>query len=192
MSPEVPGGSCIATDPPEALLGRIALQDAAAFAAFYRQFSARVFGVVRKVVVNGPMSEEVTQEVFLEVWSKAASFDPARGSASNWILTISRRRAIDRVRSETASLGRTLAWVSAGHPTDYDCVLEEVLAQDETRQLGACLSRLSPLQREAIDLAYFGGLTYEEVARRLGSAPGTVKSRIRDGIIRLRSELTPA
>lgn len=175
-----------------ALLRRVVDGDGAAFADFYGRTAARVFGVVRKVVVNHQISEEVVQEVFLEVWTKAASFDAGRGSALSWTMTMARRRAIDRVRSEAAAADRIQTWGRATHPTDYDSVLEDVLSTDEEQRLGVSLTRLTPLQREAIDLAYFGGLTYNEVANRLGTATGTVKSRIRDGITRLRGELTPA
>lgn len=173
------------------LLRCVADRDAESFEQLYRLTSPRVFGLVCRIVVNRTISEEVTQEVFLEIWSKAASFDPSRGSALAWMLTIARGRSIDRVRSEVSSTARTTVWARKEQLTDYDPVLEDVLAQDETRQLTACLAHLTPVQREAIDLAYFGGLTYAEVAERLGAAPGTVKSRIRDGIIRLHRELAP-
>jgi RNA polymerase sigma-70 factor (ECF subfamily) len=186
-----PGEAPLPVDELGDLLASITKGDGAAFAEFYRLTSARVFGVVRKVVVNHPISEEVTQEVFLEIWSKAASFDADRGSALSWVMTMARRRAIDRVRSEAAATGRIRAWARAEQLADFDTVLEDVLAADETRHLSSCLERLTPLQREAIDLAYFGGLTYNEVAEQLGAASGTVKSRIREGIIRLRTELTP-
>lgn len=174
------------------LLSRITSRDGAAFADFYGKTSARVFGVVRKVVVNPQMSEEVVQEVFLEIWTKAASFDAERGSALSWTMTMARRRAIDRVRAEAAAADRARTWGRAMHPAEYDSVVEDVLSADEEQRLTHSLTRLTPLQREAIDLAYFRGLTYNEVANQLGTASGTVKSRIRDGLVRLRGELTPA
>lgn len=187
-----PGAFPLSGDELGGLLSGIRCRDGAAFAEFYRLTSARVFGVVRKVVVNHQISEEVMQEVFLEIWTKAASFDPERGSALSWTMTMARRRAIDRVRSEIAATERLQVWGRATHPADYDSVVEDVLSAEEQQRLGRSLTRLTPLQREAIDLAYFGGLTYNEVAQQLGTASGTVKSRIREGIIRLRGELTPA
>ena len=185
------GGSSAVDDGLGDLLTRVTDEDGVAFADFYRLTSARVFGVVRKVVVNHQISEEVVQEVFLEIWTKSASFDAERGSALSWVMTMARRRAIDRVRSEIAAADRVQAWGRATHLAEYDSVVEDVLSADEEQRLGHCLTRLTPLQREAIDLAYFGGLTYNEVAQQLGTAYGTVKSRIREGIIRLRGELTP-
>ncbi len=179
------------TEDLSSLLRCVAGRDAEAFEQLYHLTSPRVFGLVCRIVVNRTMSEEVTQEVFLEIWSKAASFDPARGSALAWLLTIARGRSIDRVRSEVSSTARTSVWARKEQLTEYDPVVEDVLAQHATRHLTACLAHLTPVQRGAIDLAYFGGLTYAEVAEQLGAAPGTVKSRIRDGIIRLRRELAP-
>ncbi|MFC3300581.1 sigma-70 family RNA polymerase sigma factor [Arthrobacter agilis] len=174
-----------------AALERVAGGDADAFAEVYRGAVGRVHGLVQRIVVGRALSEEVTQEVFLDVWSQAASFDRGRGSATTWILTLARRRAIDRTRSDVSPVDRSAPWAPAGSVDGYDAVPEDVLDHDEPRRLSGSLGTLTPLQREAIDLAYFGGLTYEETARRLDAAAGTVRSRIREGIIRLRSDLSP-
>jgi RNA polymerase sigma-70 factor (ECF subfamily) len=172
------------------LVRRVAQADADAFGELYRLMSPRVFGLVRKVVIDPAVSEEVTQEIFLEIWSRADSFDGTRGSAPTWIMTMARRRAIDRVRSEAASAERSRAGARANPVAASDSAVEDVPEGDAARRLTAPLGNLTPLQREAIDLAYFGGLTYDETARRLGAASGTVRSRIREGILRLRADLS--
>ena len=170
------------------LLLRAGRGDQTAFADLYDELSPMVHGVVRKVVRDPAISEEVTQEVFVELWRLAARFDGSKGSARSWAATLAHRRAIDRVRSEQASRDRqdrdaTLA------PPAHDSVVAEVEATVDRARVRRALSQLSELQREAVELAYFGGHTYREVAVMLDVAEGTVKSRIRDGLIRLRDEL---
>lgn len=172
------------------LLLQVAQADADAFAELYRLMGPRVFGLVRKVAADPVLSEEVTQGVFLEIWSRAGTFEPDRSSAHTWIMTMARRRAIDRVRSEVASTGRSGIRARADRVAAHDSVDGDVPQGDEPFRLAASLANLTPLQREAIDLAYVGGLTYDETARRVGAAPGTVRSRIREGVLRLRADLS--
>jgi RNA polymerase sigma-70 factor, ECF subfamily len=174
----VPGGELAA------LLGMIARGDEAAFAALYDRAVPGVFGLVRRVVRDPAQSEEVTQEVLLDVWRTAARFDPHRGTATAWLTTLAHRRAVDRVRSTQASAERELR--SAVAQTDYDVVSEEVEARLDAQRVRKCLAALTELQRESITLAYYGGYTYREVAGLLGVAVGTVKTRMRDGLIHLR------
>ncbi|MEC5198600.1 RNA polymerase sigma-70 factor (ECF subfamily) [Arthrobacter sp. PL16] len=186
------GGSQEADNALVVLLARVAQADTAAFAELYRLAAPRVFGLVRRVVADPVMSEEVAQEIFLELWSKAASFDPDQDSAPTWILSIARRKAIDRVRSVMSPVeaaGARARPDSAAGPTT---VVQDVLDHHGARQLATPLGGLQPLQREALDLAYFGGLTYDETARRVGTATGTVRSRIREGIMSLRTDRSPA
>ena len=166
------------------LLKRVGHGDDTAFAALYDQFAGRVFGLVKRVVVDSAQAEEVTQEALLEVWRSAARYQPDRGSAASWVMTIAHRRAVDRVRSEQASTERIWGVAIADRP--YDQVIEEAIARLEHQQVRRCLWGLTQLQRQAILLAYYGGYTYREVASLVGVALPTIKTRMRDGLIRLR------
>ncbi|HEY3733056.1 MAG TPA: ECF RNA polymerase sigma factor SigK [Streptosporangiaceae bacterium] len=166
------------------LLGRVARGDAAAFRALYDHVAPAVFGSVRRVVRDPSQSEEVTQEVLVEIWRTASRFDAAKGSAMAWMMTIAHRRAVDRVRSEQRSAERELRAVS--HAVAYDDVAEEVEATLDGERVRRCLGSLTELQREAVTLAYYGGYTYRQVAGLLGAPAGTVNTRMRDGLIRLR------
>jgi RNA polymerase sigma-70 factor, ECF subfamily len=166
------------------LLGRVAKGDQGAFRDVYDLSAGQVLGVARRVVRDPAQSEEVMQEVLLEVWRTAARFDPAAGSATAWIMTLAHRRAVDRVRSEHSAAQRELRVAVAR--VDYDDVAEAVETSLEHERVRRCLSSLTDLQREAVTLAYYQGYTYREVAGLLGVAIGTVKTRMRDGLIRLR------
>jgi RNA polymerase sigma-70 factor (ECF subfamily) len=169
----------------DTLLTHVAKGDQAAFEALYDQLGASVYGLIRKVLRNPSQAEEVAQEVLLEVWRTASRFDPARGSAATWMLTIAHRRAIDRVRSEEAAAAREQRTAQA--PTAVDEVAETVEASMDAERLRRCLAGLTELQRESITLAYYGGYSYAQVAALLDTALGTIKTRIRDGLTRLRA-----
>ncbi|MCR4514902.1 ECF RNA polymerase sigma factor SigK [Aeromicrobium sp. 50.2.37] len=170
---------------PDDLLVLVARGDEAAFAALYDALGATVFGMARRVIRDPARAEEVAQEVFLQVWQTAARFDPARGSAKSWVLTLAHRRAVDAVRHDQAATNRenSYDW-SPG--VDHDQVLETVTVRLEHEQVRRCLEGLTDLQREAVTLAYYQGYTYAEVAQVLDANPATVKTRMRDGLIRLR------
>jgi RNA polymerase sigma-70 factor, ECF subfamily len=168
----------------EALLGQAARGEADAFEAVCRQIAAPVFGTVRAVVRDRSQSEEVAQEVLVEVWRAASRFDARRGSAMAWVTMIAHRRAVDRVRSEHRSAERELR--AASHAVPYDDVTETVLASLDAERVRRCLGSLTELQRQAVTLAYYRGYTYRQVAGQLGVAAGTVSTRMRDGLIRLR------
>jgi RNA polymerase sigma-70 factor (ECF subfamily) len=131
-------------------------------------------------------SEEVAQEVLLEVWRTASRFDPARGSAATWVMMIAHRRAVDRVRSASAEVRRDQKTAAAAFVPAADEVAEAVEASLDAERVRRCLTALTDVQRESITLAYYGGYTYREVSGLLGVALGTIKTRIRDGLIRLR------
>jgi RNA polymerase sigma-70 factor, ECF subfamily len=177
-----------AEDPLGGLLRQAGRGDQDAFGQLYDQLAPVVFGVVLKVVRDPAQSEEVAQEVFVELWRLAARYDGTRGSVMSWAATMAHRRAIDRVRSEQSARNRVAREVSNLVP-DHDDVVGQVETTLDQARVRRALEQLSPLQREALELAYFGGHTYREVAVLLDVAEGTVKTRIRDGMIRLRDEL---
>jgi RNA polymerase sigma-70 factor (ECF subfamily) len=169
----------------DGLLGRVARGDSGAFESVYDRLAGPVYGLIRKVLRDPAQSEEVAQEVLLEVWRTASRFDATRGSATTWVMTIAHRRAVDRVRSSSAAAEREQR--AASQPTTGgDEVAEAVAANLEAERVRRCLGGLTDLQRESITLAYYGGYTYPQVAGLLDLALGTVKTRIRDGLIRLR------
>ncbi|MBL7499969.1 sigma-70 family RNA polymerase sigma factor [Frankia sp. CNm7] len=174
----------------EQLLLRAGRGDGDAFAAFYDQLAPRVFGLVKRVLRDPAQAEEVTQEVFVEIWRLASRFDPVKGSAVGWVCALAHRRAVDRVRSAQAATERErrvgMAWAPRDGDAGYDEVTEQVELRLEYERLRRCLGGLTDLQRESIVLAYYNGHTYREVAHLLSTPVPTVKTRMRDGLIRLR------
>jgi RNA polymerase sigma-70 factor (ECF subfamily) len=180
----VPGGAS-STSPAE-LMARVARGDSTAFSSLYDELAPRVYGLIRRVLRNPAQSEEVTQEVMVEVWRTAARFDAERGSVASWVLTMAHRRAIDRVRAEQSAADRDQAVAAASMATEYDEVAEAVATNLEAEQVRRCLGSLTDLQRESVSLAYYGGYSYREVAELLDAKLATIKARMRDGLIRLR------
>jgi RNA polymerase sigma-70 factor, ECF subfamily len=168
----------------ETLIGAVARGDQAAFKAVCAQAGPAVFGVVRAVVRDPGQTEEVCQEVLLEVWRAASRFEPSQGSALSWVTTIAHRRAVDRVRAEHRRAERQMR--AAWHQVAYDEVAEAVEARLDRERVRRCLGSLTSVQRESVTLAYYGGYTVREVAALLAAPEGTVKTRMRDGLIRLR------
>jgi len=171
------------------LLRRSALGDETAFAALYDATSRRLFGLVLRIVRDHAMSEEVTQEVYLDVWRHCTRFDPERGSAVSWLMTIAHRTAVDRVRASEASRRRDDVHAATHQAVEFDTTAESGQASLEAQRVRRALTTLTDAQRSAVELAYLGGYTHTEVARLLGLPLGTAKTRIRDGLIRLRDTL---
>ncbi|MFE6159763.1 sigma-70 family RNA polymerase sigma factor [Streptomyces sp. NPDC056486] len=177
---------------PDELLLLIAQGDQSAFEKLYGLVSGPVYGLVRRVLRDPAQSEEVVQEVLLELWRTAGRFDPARGSAFAWIFTLAHRRAVDRVRSVRAASERERRVAERGDGPAFDQVVEAVESSLEREWVRRCLRRLTDLQRQAVTLAYYDGYTYREVSRRLSVPLGTVKTRMRDGLLRMRDCLGAA
>ncbi|MEI5673596.1 MULTISPECIES: ECF RNA polymerase sigma factor SigK [unclassified Nocardioides] len=163
--------------------------DQGAFSQLYDAVSPRVFGLAVRVVRDRAQAEEVTQEALLEIWRTASRFDPDRGSPLAWMLTIVHRKSVDRVRSAEASTRRDTSYHQQNQPVDHDATAEAAHASLEARRVRTALGSLTPVQREALELAYFGGYTHTEVAGLLDLPVGTAKTRIRDGLIRLRDTM---
>ena len=172
-----------------ALLLRVAAGDQRAFGDLYDLIAPRMLGLVRHVLRDHAQSEEVVQEVLLEVWQTAPRFDPNKGKAVTWMLTMAHRRAIDRVRSAQSSRVRDTRIGIRDLVREYDSVAESVEIRIEHDRVEKALGRLTELQKQAVELAYYGGYSHREVSDLLGVPMGTVKTRLRDGMMRLREEL---
>ena len=183
-TPGAPAGPDLAD-----LLRASARGDQVAFAQLYDATAARVHGMALRVVRDPAQAEEVTQEAYLEIWRTAARFDPSRGSALSWLLTLTHRKAVDRVRSAEAASRRDTTYHQQNQPIDHDVTAEQANASLEARRVRGALASLTAVQREAVELAYFGGYTHTEVATMLQLPVGTAKTRIRDGLIRLRDAM---
>ncbi|WP_260614165.1 ECF RNA polymerase sigma factor SigK [Streptomyces sp. WAC07061] len=168
------------------LMQKVAQGDKQAFSGLYDALAPMVFGIVLKVVRDRAQAEEVAQEVMIDLWRQAARYRPEAGSVTTWAATIAHRRAVDRVRSAQAATDREYAQAAREHTTAFDEVAEQVETRLESEQVRRCMSGLTELQRQAVTLAYYRGLTYREVAEALRTPLPTIKTRMRDGLIRLR------
>ncbi|MFE0729891.1 ECF RNA polymerase sigma factor SigK [Streptomyces antibioticus] len=171
----------------EDLLARVAGGDQDAFSGVYDALSGTVMGLACRILRDAAQAEEVTQDVMVEVWRTAGRYDPDRGTAKAWVLTLAHRRAVDRVRSAQASADREQRSGVLEADREFDEVAEAVQDRDEQRRLYRCLAELARRQRVPLVLAYYRGLTYVEVADALSTPEGTVKSRMRAGLRQLRA-----
>ncbi|MDQ1206724.1 ECF RNA polymerase sigma factor SigK [Microbacterium sp. SORGH_AS_0862] len=186
---EVPEDGSGGIDHVAMLLTAIAGGDQNAFAQLYDMLSPRAFGLIRRVLVDPSQSEEVLQEVFLEIWQSASRFAPNRGQGRSWVLTIAHRRAVDRVRASQASADRDTRVGLRDLDVAYDGVAETVELKIEGGRVSEALAGLPEAQRETIVLAYYGGYSQTEIAALVGAPLGTVKTRMRDGLSRLRTRM---
>lgn len=178
-----------ARDHLDALLESCGRGDRRAFGEVYDEVGSLVYGIALRVVRDPARAEEISQEAFLEVWRKATRYDRSRGSAKAWICTIAHRRAVDVVRSEQSRRDREAGVAMRESRVDHDSPEMVVEASMERSRVVEALAGLTDLQRQAIELAYYDGHTYREVADLLGAPLGTVKTRMRDGLARLASTL---
>lgn len=172
-----------ASDDLDRLLGAVARGEHGAFDLVYGQLRDPIRNQVFAVLRDPAQSDEVTQDVLLELWRTAVRYDPDKGSAAAWALTIARRRAVDRVRRTVSATARDQ---QTALPADWDQIHDTVEDTLDRERLLRCMAQLSDLQREAIALTFYGGRTHVEAAEILGAPLGTVKARIRDALIKLR------
>lgn len=189
MNPDVGDALSGMQDTPEHRLTRVAAGDKQAFAELYDATAPRIYGLVKRLLIDPAQAEEVTQEIYLEVWQTATRYKPERGSAMSWMLTMAHRRAVDRIRASQASRDRDSRIGIRDYDREYDQVAEHVEITMEGARVKRALQGLTELQRQAVELAYYGGLSHSEIAAELHVPVGTVKTRIRDGMIRLRDAM---
>lgn len=176
-------------DPCGVYLQRIQRGDEAAFEELYRGQAGILLACILRIINNRSLAEEVLQDVFAEIWTHSDGFDPSRGSGRAWLVTMSRRRAIDRVRAVQAQQNRDFAeGVKAIHSGGED-VQGEALLHVESAQAAEALRRLPDEQSAPIAMAYYQDMSHREISENLGVPLGTIKSRIRDGMRRLRTQL---
>jgi len=177
------------------MMRRLVGGDEGAFASFYRRFAPGLFSMIYQILQDQKESEDVMQEAFVQMWKKAATYDAARSGLFTWAVMISRNKAIDRLRSRqrrsraVEAAAAELAVVPPESAKHADSALGQAEERDRVR---AALSKLPGAQKEAIDLAFFGGMTQLEISDKLGAPLGTVKARIRRGLLALREFLDPA
>lgn len=169
----------------ERLLERVAAGDVESFAAVYDRYSRAVYSLAWKMLGDAQAAQEVTQEVFEGIWRGAKAFAPGRGQARTWILAMAHHKSVDAMRRQRVRAAESLS----ESQVDGTDVVALVLRRVEGAAVRAALVSLSEAQRAAVVLAYYGGYTQQEIARRLGIPLGTVKTRIRDGLLRLRERL---
>ncbi|WP_051033431.1 sigma-70 family RNA polymerase sigma factor [Sandarakinorhabdus sp. AAP62] len=183
VQPVTPGAAELSS-----LLLKAADGDTAAFHAFYDRTSAKLFGVILRILVERQESEDVLQDVYLSIWRKAATFDPSKASPITWAATIARNRAIDRLRARPP---RAQVPVEAAFELADDGPAQDagLIHGDDVRRLTAALASLEPRHAAAIRACYFDGVTYDELAEREQVPVGTLKSWVRRGLIRMRGAL---
>ncbi|MEV6770162.1 sigma-70 family RNA polymerase sigma factor [Nocardia sp. NPDC051030] len=168
------------------LLTAVATGDRAAFAELYRMTRGLIYTRILPIVRDPGYAEETCHEVYLQVWRSAAAFDPRRGNALTWLTTLAHHQAVDRVRRESTAAGHENRWGIVDYRPEIDVVTEEIMRRHEERAVRTGLAALTPCQRESVVLAFYGGLSYPQVAARLGIGLPAVKARIRSGLRQLK------
>jgi RNA polymerase sigma-70 factor (ECF subfamily) len=172
------------------LLSRIASGDQKALRALYERCSGQALAVALRLLREPRDAEEIVQEAFIEVWRRVDSYDPARGSASAWLVSIARNRAIDRLRAGQSVARMKVAMTPETEASHQPAPLEEAEARQDRQRIRVALDALPTEQRQALELAYFEGCTQQEIATRTGEALGTVKTRVRLGLQKMDKLLT--
>jgi RNA polymerase sigma-70 factor, ECF subfamily len=174
------------------LVERLQRRDAQALAELYDRYGRLVYSLILRVVRDSALAEDLTQETFLRVWNRAQGFDAQRGALGPWLLAVARNRAIDYLRSAGGRERNSLELEEVDHPSLYTDMERDILASDKARIVRAAVEKLSPHQREVIELAYFEGLTQTEMAERMGQPLGTVKTWVRTALKNLRDQFGEA
>ena len=173
------------------LSGRLIAGDESALVEIYEQFSSFVYGLARRVTASATLAEDVTQEVFVSLWEKPHAFDPSRGTIRAWLGVLTHRRSVDRVRREAAARRHEANQAAARPGNTPPDIAEAATSMVVAQRVRDAVRSLPPEQRDAVELAYFGGKTYVEVAQVLGIPEGTAKSRLRLALKRLAAALGP-
>jgi RNA polymerase sigma-70 factor (ECF subfamily) len=171
------------------LIGRLQRRDPQALAELYDRYGRLAYSLILRVVRDTGVAEDLVQETFLRVWNRVQGFDADKGSIGPWLLAVARNRAIDYLRSTTGRARNSLELDATDHPALYNDMEKDLLVSDKARRIKAAMLKLSPNQREVIELAYFEGLSQTEMAARMGQPLGTVKTWVRTALKNLRDEL---
>src|SRR6185312_1928610 len=171
------------------IVKRLQSRDPQALAEIYDRYGRLTYSLILRVVRNAAIAEDLVQETFLRVWNRAQGFDAEKGALGPWLLSIARNRAIDYLRSASGRERNAVEWEELDHPSLYTFMERDILAADNARVLRTALHKLTPQQREVIELAYFEGLTQTEMAERMGQPLGTVKTWVRTALKNLREQL---
>jgi RNA polymerase sigma-70 factor, ECF subfamily len=180
------------TDPDAALIRRLQRRDPNALAELYDRYGRLAYSLIVRVVRDTGVAEDIVQETFLRVWNRVQGFDAEKGAIGPWLLAVARNRAIDYLRSTTGRARNNLELEATEHPSLYNDIEKDLLTADKARRVKAAIQKLSPNQRQVIELAYFEGLSQSEMAERLGQPLGTVKTWVRAALKNLRDELGAA
>jgi RNA polymerase sigma-70 factor (ECF subfamily) len=176
----------------EDLIGRLQKRDPGALGELYDQYGRLAYSLILRVVRDTGVAEDLVQETFLRVWNRVQGFDAKKGALGPWLLAVARNRAIDYLRSTTGRARNSLELEATEHPALFSDMEKDLLLSDKARRLKAAIQKLSPKQREVIELAYFEGLSQTEMAERMGQPLGTVKTWVRTALKNLRDELGAA
>ena len=171
------------------LVRRLRQRDPRALGELYDRYGRLAFSLILRIVRDAGVAEDLVQETFLRVWNRAGGFDAEKGAIGPWLLAVARNRAIDYLRSASGRERNALELEEAEHPSFYRDMESEILQSDRARRVKAALKKLSPQQREVIELAYFEGLSQTEMAERMGQPLGTVKTWVRTALKNLRDDL---